>query len=52
MEQYEIYKNAGLVEADINGRKVLIKKDIDLDYKDPKTGETNRENGKRAFSNR
>ena len=43
MEQYEIYKNAGLVEADINGRKVLIKKDIDLDYKDPKTGETNRE---------
>jgi len=43
MEQYEIYKNAGLIEADINGRKVLIKKDIDLDYKDPKTGETNRE---------
>ena len=43
MEQYEIYKNAELVEADINGRKVLIKKDIDLDYKDPKTGETNRE---------
>ena len=43
MEQYEIYKNAGLVEAYINGRKVLIKKDIDLDYKDPKTGETNRE---------
>ena len=42
MEQYEIYKYAGLVEADINGRKCLVK-NIDLDYKDPKTGETNRD---------
>ena len=42
MEQYEIYKNAGLYEAEINGRKCLIK-DIDMDYVDPKTGMTNRE---------
>ncbi|MEI3305619.1 MAG: HNH/ENDO VII family nuclease [Dysosmobacter sp.] len=42
MEQYEVYKNAGLHEAEINGRKCLIK-DIDMDYVDPKTGLTNRE---------
>ena len=42
MEQYEIYKNAGLHEGEVNGRKCLLK-DIDLDYVDPKTGKTNRE---------
>ena len=42
MEQYEIYKNADLHEAEINGRKCLLK-DIDLDYVDPDTGMTNRE---------
>lgn len=42
MEQYEIYKNAGLHETEINGRKCLIK-DIDMDYVDPKTGMANRE---------
>ena len=42
MDQYEIYKNAGLHEAEVNGRKCLLK-DIDLDYVDPKTGMTNRE---------
>lgn len=42
MEQYEIYKNAELHEAVVNGRKCLIK-DIDMEYVDPKTGETNRE---------
>lgn len=42
MDQYEIYKNADLHEAEINGRKCLIK-DIDMDYVDPKTGMTNRE---------
>lgn len=42
MEQYEVYKNAGLHEAEIDGRKCLVK-DIDMDYKDPKTGLTNRE---------
>lgn len=42
MDQYEIYKNADLYEAEINGRKCLVK-DIDMDYVDPKTGMTNRE---------
>lgn len=42
MDQYEIYKNAGLQEVEIDGRKCLIK-DIDMDYVDPKTGFTNRE---------
>ena len=41
-EQYEIYKNAGLREAEINGRLCLCK-EIDMDYIDPKTGMTNRE---------
>lgn len=42
MDQYAIYKNAGLHEATIDGRKCLIK-DIDMNYVDPKTGLTNRE---------
>ncbi len=42
MEEYEIYKNAGLHEGEINGRKCLLK-DIDLDYVDKRTGMTNRE---------
>ena len=42
MDQYAVYKNAGLHEAEIDGRKCLVK-DIDLDYVDPKTGLTNRE---------
>lgn len=42
MEQYEIYKNADLQEAEINGKKCLVK-NIDMDYVDPKTGLTNRE---------
>lgn len=46
MEEYEIYKNAGLHEEIVDGRPCLCK-DIDMDYEytDPKTGEiqTNRE---------
>lgn len=42
MEQYEIYKNANFHEAEIDGKKCLVK-DIDMDYVDPKTGMTNRE---------
>ena len=42
MEEYEIYKNAGLHEGEINGRKCLLK-NIDLDYMDKRTGMTNRE---------
>lgn len=41
-EQYDIYKNANLHEKDVNGRKCLVK-NIDYNYKDPKTGMTNRE---------
>jgi len=37
MEQYAIYKNAGLREAEINLKKCLIK-DIDLGYVDKDTG--------------
>ena len=42
MEQYEIYKNAELHVAEINGRECLIK-DVKVDYVDPKTGMTNAE---------
>lgn len=41
-EQYEIYKNAGLHEENVNGRPCLLK-DIDMDYIDEKTGMSNRE---------
>lgn len=34
MKQYEILKNAGVREIDINGRKCLIKENIDLTYTD------------------
>ena len=33
MKQYEILKNANLIEVEINGRKCLIRTDIDLDRK-------------------
>ena len=42
MDQCEVYKNAELHEAEIDGRKCLVK-NIDMDYVDPKTGLTNRE---------
>ena len=42
MDQCEVYKNADLHEAEIDGRKCLVK-NIDMDYVDPKTGLTNRE---------
>lgn len=35
MEQYEILKNANLIEVEINGRKCLIRTDIDLDKEWP-----------------
>lgn len=34
MKQYELLKNAGLIETEINGKKCLIKENIDLDYTD------------------
>lgn len=42
MEEYIIYKQAGLQEAEINGKKCLIRSDIDWDQKDS-MGRTNRE---------
>lgn len=40
--EYEIYQQAGLREGDVNGKKCLIRDDIDLDYED-EDGITNRE---------
>lgn len=40
--QYEILKNAGLKEVEINGRKCLLKENIDLDYTD-EDGVSNRD---------
>lgn len=37
MEQYEIYKKADLVEAEVNGRECLVKRELDLDYVSEKT---------------
>jgi len=42
MKQYEVLKNAGLKEVEINGRKCLIKENIDLEYTDA-DGVSNRE---------
>ncbi len=41
-EEYEIYKDAGLQEAEINGRKCLERTDIDWDQKDSQ-GITNKQ---------
>lgn len=49
MKQYEILKNAGLKEVEINGRKCLIKENIDLDYTD-EDGITNRERMARGLA--
>lgn len=48
MEEAEIYIKAGLVEADINGKKCLIRSDIDMDQKD-EDGITNRERMERGL---
>jgi len=49
MKQYEILKNAGLKEVEINGRKCLIKENIDLDYTD-EDGISNRDRIARGLS--
>ncbi len=49
MEEYEIYKNAGLVEAEIDGKKCLIREDIDWEQKDA-MGRTNRERAEQGLS--
>ena len=47
MKQYEILKNAGLKEVEVNGRKCLIKENVDLDYTDA-DGITNRQRMERG----
>lgn len=49
MKQYEILKNAGLKEVEINEKKCLIKENIDLDYTD-EDGISNRERMKRGLA--
>ena len=49
MKQYEILKNAGLIEVEINGRKCLIKENIDLDYTD-EDGISNRDRMARGLA--
>lgn len=46
-EEAEIYMKAGLKEVEINGKKCLIREDIDLDQKD-EDGITNRERMERG----
>lgn len=50
MKQYEIYKTADLEEKEINGRKCLVKKNLDLDYIDEKTGLSNKERMERGMA--
>ncbi len=42
MKEYEIYKKAGLQEVELNGRKCLVRSDIDWEQKDS-MGRTNKE---------
>ena len=49
MEEYQIYKDAELVEADVGGKKGLIRSDINWDQVDEK-GRTNRERVERGLS--
>lgn len=49
MDQYEKLKNAGLKETEINGRKCLIKDNINLDYED-EDGLTNRQRMERGLA--
>lgn len=49
MEEYEIYKNAGLQEAEYDGKKCLIRSDIDWEQKDA-MGRTNRERSEQGLS--
>lgn len=44
-KQYEIYKEADLVEKNIGGRACLVKRDLDLDYVSDKTIDDNHPNG-------
>lgn len=49
MKQYEVLKKADLKEVEINGRKCLIKENIDLDYTD-EDGVSNRDRMARGLA--
>ena len=49
MEEYQIYKNAELQEVEINGRKCLVRSDIDWSQKDS-MGRTNKERAEAGLS--
>ncbi|MCB1614716.1 MAG: HNH/ENDO VII family nuclease [Pseudomonadales bacterium] len=49
MEEYRIYRDAGLQEVEINGRKCLVRSDIDWDQKDS-MGRTNKERAEAGLS--
>ena len=49
MEEYEIYKSAGLIEAEVGGKKCLIRNDIDWEQKDA-MGRTNKERAEQGLS--
>lgn len=49
MKQYEVLKNAGLKEVEINGKTCLIKENVDLDFAD-EDGITNRERMARGLA--
>lgn len=49
MKQYEVLKNASLKEVEINGRKCLIKENIDFDYTD-EDGVSNRDRMARGLA--
>ena len=49
MDEYEIYRDAGLQEVEINGRKCLVRGDIDWDQKDS-MGRTNKERAEAGLS--
>jgi hypothetical protein len=48
-EEYQVYKEAGLVYAEINGKPCLIQPNIDMDQKDEQ-GRTNKERMKQGLS--
>lgn len=49
MEEYEIYKNAGLVVKEVNGKVCLVRPDIDWEQKDA-MGRTNAERAEQGLS--
>lgn len=49
MDEYEIYKNAGLEETEINGKPCLVRDDIDWNQKD-EWGRTNKERAEQGLA--